>query len=328
MNFELRGNSRVYSSNPFITHSLNKYFLSNYGYDIVSKDSQFNSLEFVLKILFTDLFIDEVSNESETLLYNLISLLNELLSKATKKINLSNQTKLIRLLKKILDNTNTSEELSIISFNYDLHVENSLDYVVTQNKYSRFSFNFPGSYNLAEEDYSITNPTGETEVFDINKDNNAIRLYKPHGSLNWFKIIDNNKNIIEYLNKPKKAIFLSKRKYIPIKLTYKGRKIFPVIIPPLINKGSFIKNSVMKKIWLNLSKDLHDAEQIIFYGYSLPESDLETLNVFSRNIIKSHTLKNITIINPDFSVCNRIIGSTKFSKLSYYKSIEGYLKDE
>ena len=318
----LNGSKKEYNS--FIYPELTNYFNKNYGYDVISRHSIFNSLEFVLKILFTDINLDLVSIEAEKLLYRLVELLNKIISKSTRLIDINNKTRLVELLTYLLLNEANSDEIKIVTFNYDLFIEKCLNFI--KNEFE-IEFNFPGCYRLDKNFYNLTKPDPNILAFDINEKHSGIEIYKPHGSLNWFNIFNKNKGLLKYLTQKKNRIKISKRIDLPPELTYQKQPTFPIIVPPLLYKGQIIRKNILKNIWKKWGDELKETEKIIIYGYSLPDNDLETRNMISINIANSKNLKEVILINPDFNVCPKIIQATNFKKLKYYKYVGDYLNE-
>ena len=61
----------------------------------------------------------------------------------------------------------------------------------------------------------------------------------------------------------------------------------PIIIPPIVDKSSFMSINSLKLIWESARTALRDANKIFILGYSLPESDL-TVKLLLKNFIKEN----------------------------------------
>ncbi|MFA5804259.1 MAG: hypothetical protein WC879_06415 [Melioribacteraceae bacterium] len=70
----------------------------------------------------------------------------------------------------------------------------------------------------------------------------------------------------------------------------------PLIIPPTWNK---ISNKKMIKVWNLAYNILSQSEEIIFIGYSLPETDLYVKYLLISGVKKCYNLKKVTVICPD-----------------------------
>ena len=118
---------------------------------------------------------------------------------------------------------------------------------------------------------------------------------------------------------------ISRRSVIPKGLTFKGEKTFPVVIPPLVNKGTFIKKTVIDKVWSDLRGELSKSSRLVIYGYSCPEADAESFNLFSQVFTESRNIEELDIINPDSSVIDRLQAAIKAPIIHYYKNADYYI---
>lgn len=158
-----------------------------------------------------------------------------------------------RCLIKELKSNGLLDQVSIISTNYDILIDNSLAEISdTQN---------PG----AAIDYGVkfTN-----QQYWGTPNDKAIKLHKIHGSLNWLYcptcsdlfITPFQKGAAQIAEDPKSA-------------TCKRCETLqvPIIIPPTFYKD--MSNVHLSNIWKKAENSLRDAEQIIFCGYSFPQAD-------------------------------------------------------
>jgi len=310
-------------------YELNNYFQKKYGYEIHTKDSPHNSLEKVLKSLYTDIFISETAKEAEELLVKLITLLNNLISISTGRIKISTRNRLTRVIYKLLNKCKSPDDLTIISYNFDLQAEKTLRYL--SRRYDKFKtyFEFPNCYCLPSKSYKLTSPSDASmDTFDFKKRDNGIlkgiKILKPHGSLNWFNLYSSKSTLLSHISKSKN-IKISRRSIMPKGLTFKGEKIFPVIIPPLVNKGAFIRETVIDNVWREMRDELSSSSRIVVYGYSCPEADTESLHLLSQVFTENRHIKELDIINPDSSIIERLQIAIKSPIVHYYKDADYYI---
>ncbi|MBN1972385.1 MAG: hypothetical protein JW787_02005 [Sedimentisphaerales bacterium] len=314
--------------NSFIMYDLNNYFRKKYGYDIYTKDSPNDSLEKVLRNLYTDIFIAESTKEAEELLVGLMTLLNNLISTSTARIKLSMRNKLIRIINKLINDCKSQEDLTIISYNFDLQVEKSLHYIASV--YPRFKsyFDFPNCYCLPSNSYKLTAPKNDnSKIFDSGKQDTrklkSIKILKPHGSLNWFSLYPAKSSLLTHIIKSKN-IMISRRVLLTKNLTFQGEKTFPVVIPPLVNKGTFIRSTVINNVWNKMRNELKKCSRLVVYGYSCPEADTESFNLLSQVFTESRLIKELDIINPDPSIITRLQDAVRSPIIHYYKNADNY----
>ncbi len=68
----------------------------------------------------------------------------------------------------------------------------------------------------------------------------------------------------------------------------------PFIIPPILDKNSFYTHSSLRKMWVDASEYIRNAEEIYIIGYSLPETDLP-VNFFLQENLRPRT--TVYIVN-------------------------------
>lgn len=314
--------------NRFIMYDLNSYFRKKYGYDIYTKDSPNNSLEKALRILYTDIFITESAKEAEELLVKLITLLNNLIALSTGRITISMRNRLTRVINKLLNDCESPEDLTIISYNFDLQAEKSLRYISRRNARLNSYFDFPNCYCLPSRSYKVTSPKDDTsDIFDSRKRDTkklkGIKILKPHGSLNWFSLYPAKSSLLSHISKSKN-IMISRRAMLPKALTFKGETTFPVVIPPLVNKGAFIRSTVIDNVWSEMRSELGKSSRLVVYGYSCPEADTESFNLLSQVFTEARIIKELDIINPDPSIIARLQDAVRSPIIHYYKNADYY----
>jgi hypothetical protein len=146
------------------------------------------------------------------------------------------------------------ENAAIVSFNWDL----ILDHLVFDNE-------------IAAVNYGLSHPLGGGPL-----------LFKPHGSLNWYKgtdidVVSSSKRIEIFHHKDVLKCVHAFMHPRDIK-SKSGKKYAPLIIPPTYLKN--FKPSIFKQLWKNTTDVLSTPKRIIFLGYSLPEADLHAHFIF------------------------------------------------
>lgn len=108
--------------------------------------------------------------------------------------------------------------------------------------------------------------------FGNTRDEKAVKLYKIHGSLNWFQCPICNKIYFEECNCHKCKI-----------------KTLPIIVPPSFFKS--YQNKYLSKIWELTEESFSEADKIIFCGYSFPDADIYIKYLLKRGefLGKKHT---------------------------------------
>ncbi|MCG6146627.1 hypothetical protein [Leptospira bandrabouensis] len=144
-------------------------------------------------------------------------------------------------------------------------------------------------------------------------------------SVNYDLVVENILNLISSLSHN------SSQQNPSLPLSKLHGSIDGKIIPPTWNKTS--NNSVQKQ-WIDSFNLLSKAHEIIFLGYSLPESDAYIKYLLSVSMYKNNNLKKIRVINldPDGSAQNRydnLFLSTLKSKYIFERnSVLQFLENE
>jgi hypothetical protein len=171
----------------------------------------------------------------------------------------------------------SSGEITFVSFNYDVLIDNVLDDLVQAKRISGFTYG--------------------VDLFDITDQakkvrQDGIRLYKPHGSL----------NIVEC--PVCKRLFTSVTDHLPDFYAEYGCDacacpVAPVYKPPKVNKESddFALNEVRDQVVSAIA----EADEITVIGYALPNYDMNVLSMLAhgRALNKNKDALRIRLIDTD-----------------------------
>lgn len=102
------------------------------------------------------------------------------------------------------------------------------------------------------------------------------RLMKLHGSVNWRRSDTNPNQPLYFINTPwhHEADDEQRDKMAVADLE-------PFIVPPILDKGSYLDHDTIKLLWRVAGDALEAADAIVVMGYSLPPTDM-TMNAFLR----------------------------------------------
>jgi NAD-dependent SIR2 family protein deacetylase len=170
-----------------------------------------------------------------------------------------------------------SRTLTIITFNYDLLLEQLLDDIGLRYEY--------GAGGAIEFDDA-------TRRRRLRRSGSQLDVYKLHGSASW--------GVCRGCGKAEKSndqVTSFETPYVPIR-----RKSCPRcgerflesgIVPPILEKAG--ESRYREPIWVSARKALRRAREVISIGYSLPESDHEALSLF-REIESPFKRPRITVV--------------------------------
>jgi len=176
------------------------------------------------------------------------------------------------------------KDYSIITFNYDLGLDYSLQ------------------YNNISSEYGLNDITLANGRF--------ITYLKLHGSLNWGRCTGSGcKKIIPHRELRRKVYegystipIISKLKTLKCEC---GEPLEedPFIVPPTWNKTAF--HEQIEPVWKRAALELKDAENIFVLGYSFPETDMFFRYLFALGVDMKTILRGFYVYNPDPEVKGR-----------------------
>lgn len=301
-----------------------------YIYDIDITNLQYDSLERIMAIIYADINTPKLQKQSINAFRNLIQLFNRRIADTTNSLEINKQSNLFKVIAKNISSTSPPSDLSIITFNQDIHIEKTLEALQATKKYSQNGkiFSFPDCYSMEGADSRMTSPKGKSaKIFTKSKDTDGIAIYKLHGSLNWFST-HKSKNVPKnsILSKDKE-IRITPRKEIPSDMMFVGKRrtyTFPIIIPPVNHKSAIIHTDLLP-IWKDAEAKLSQADTIIVFGYSCPETDFESANMLRRATNSQTKPQSFIVIDPDPHVFHRYVDVTGLDHLSFFRSCQAYI---
>jgi hypothetical protein len=191
-------------------------------------------------------------------------------------------------------------EVTIISFNYDLLVEKMLEGTFKWRRYDGYGAHIP----VAVEAMPTSPHTVLHQKLGEDKDMkwSKVTVLKPHGSINWGTPIisaNNTETIYQSHIRGDSSMddFALETEFGSPFIEY----FKPVIVPPVLDKSSWLKHPTFKVIWNMALKALEDAKQITFIGYSLRETDFLAEFLFRQGITHGSPERKITIVDPNAS---------------------------
>lgn len=308
---------------------IRNYLLTNY--DIDPSSPEFDSLERIMAIVYADINNPLLSEEAVRSFRNIIRLFNRRISESTNPLKANYNTNLYRIIAKKLTEGVSPNNISIITFNQDLQAEKTIQRLQHTAKYSKYGnlFSFPWCYGIDNPLSKLSSPPTGEEVFDIHRsDEEGIKIYKLHGSLNWFsthKSRDVPKNAIL---SPRKRFSITPRMNLRMNMRlHSGKKTmytFPLIIPPVNHKAAIIHRE-LHPLWQRAEEKLTNANQVVVFGYSCPPTDFESANMLRRSTNTGANPTSFEVIDPNPNAFTRYVDVTCLDHLSYYKSCDTYI---
>lgn len=170
-----------------------------------------------------------------------------------------------------------SRTLTVITFNYDLLLEQILDDIGL-----RFDHGAPGTIEFDDDDRRRR----------LRRSGPHLQVLKLHGSANWGVCRGCRKageyvDLVVSFEKPYPAV---RRKTCP---WCGDRFLESGIIPPILGKAGESRH--MEPVWLSARKALRRARQVVVIGYSLPVADVEAVSLL-REVEGSIKRPRITVV--------------------------------
>ncbi len=178
---------------------------------------------------------------------------------------------------------------TVITFNYDLLIEESIDPSPLWNPVDGYGLSVQGkTHNWCKHwltDRSYSQPSSK------------IKVLKLHGSLNW-RLYKNNRII--------------SLKHYPYFVRTRNGKPLPEeisVLPPGWNKR--IDQKPYREFWRSARLALETCKTLIILGYSLPETDLLAQALFAEVVrtrkVRGHWLKELYLADPNQAVKERFV---------------------
>lgn len=97
---------------------------------------------------------------------------------------------------------------------------------------------------------------------------------------------------------------------------------WPVVVPPVYAKQAL--RAAIKPSWTDAREALADATRVVFFGYSLPDIDIEAEKLFERGL-KECPADWVDVVNPASAVAARIASVSKTKPIRWFPSLDSYL---
>jgi hypothetical protein len=293
-----------------LLENIRRYFERKHGIDIFLDTNDF--LENIMSKIFLDLKEPASKKDAYPIFRNLLTLLHERIGETTNNMTINKTKSLYCITNFYIRNGIIPENLTIISFNYDIYIEKTLAVL------ARSFFDPDQTIFLLQHCYELdvdlpTRPPFPREGYfpiylGIKK--GGIRVLKLHGSLNWYSYYPVEEIDLEDMFNPDRPMKISGEKEInSTKLRYRNsegliRYTLPVIVPPVPNKAEIYHSKILN-LWSYANDALIDADELLIFGYSCPSSDTESKNLLRTTLELNKKIQKISIIDTDLTIINR-----------------------
>ena len=208
-------------------------------------DEEFDSLESVLRIIYTDIYSNSASDEAEEAFLAILQMYNRRIAETTNAIHPKNSN-VTRLLHDWALQHYEPNEIAFITFNHDIQIEKTLHYLQSKSPASEL-IDFPSCYRFVWTS-NVTSPTSgkvfPTRLrYKLKDQHRGIPVLKLHGSLNWYsRHISKSPPVSALMNKDRRIYITARRKILTDMAITGNRRLysFPVVVPPVIHKAGVL----------------------------------------------------------------------------------------
>jgi hypothetical protein len=316
---------------PNRVNAINDYMKEIYDIDILLPEN--DSLENVLITFYTDIFNKNLRKRSLLTFQFLLELINMRIDETTHTIRTKQNLFLYQILDHFLSQGYTPENITIITYNYDIQIEKILDVLQQSAKWrmNKDIFNFPSCYKMQITKNQMLIPRDvDCQLFNLKFRDKGIKIFKLHGSINWYSKHRKDPPSQSEMFSQKKEILISQRfKITSITGISGGEQDYvglPVIVPPVYHKSAILHEKV-QAIWRYAEKAITHTNEILIFGYSCPKTDVESSNMLKRTFRKNKKNSKISIIDPSSETVKRYLDLLSLKKICYYQSAQEFLND-
>jgi len=252
-----------------------------------------------------------------------LNLLWEVIAKTTNPMRVGPRSLLYRLLRREIQQLGNPDDITVITFNYDLAIERTLDEIQKHDERSLFSF--PECYRLPAA-IGVTPIRGRTDVFASKTGVKGIAVLKLHGSLNWQSTHTSREPT-------PRALFNTSRKMTVVDCSQvrhnlrlqKGRTVYmkPIILPPVTGKRGLLHDH-MATVWDEARRALKSATRIVVLGYSCPPLDFEARMLLGE-CVQPTVLSELRVVDPNPAVAARFVSLCGVPSVNVFVSAEDYI---
>lgn len=227
-----------------------------------------------------------------------------------------------------------SNRVDIITFNHDLAIENEI-YKRARLRERWCIDESYGPFSAGKTLLSTSNMPHfprHTEGCDHSR---PLVIHKMHGSLNWFIRIRAKQPTPSILagevTEPDVMITIDRLlrdiRNVRMGAAGKGRRrwyVWPVIVPPVYAKQPLI-DAFMPSVWASARDALQQSDRVVFFGYSLPQGDVDAEKMIQRAINSNTTLQWVGIMDPSPATVQRYVELLPKTPIRRFPSAETFL---
>lgn len=240
------------------------------------------------------------------------------------------------LIRRLIQRELRTSDVSVITFNHDLLIENALA-SLPESRYPS-AWCIQHAYGLSRDVGPISDPTETYSSHCPGNRDHHIPVFKMHGSCNWVYRTRNEYPSAQVARGARRLFIWTNTKLsqsthmrgTSTSSTQRGGRslwhMWPHIVPPVYEKHSYITGE-LKRVWDNAWTALSEATRVVFWGYSFPRADLHARYFFTAVAHRNEALKLPILINPDPRSQDELWAVLQPQHVSHYRNIAAFLEE-
>lgn len=227
---------------------------------------------------------------------------------------------------------------TIITMNYDLFLDIAVASMSEKFGHTDDGSSFNVTYGVDIQKISSDGDVACNGILDFRSKEEylfrgpSVTFLKLHGSLNW-AICSSCKTLLTTDWTPVSRISTYINRLQSADVDFKSRHLCcpRFTLEPLIVAPTWMKdydNPILRDLWQTAVTRLHQADEVVFMGYSFSEADFQLRYLFSRALHMRYgrPWRCITVVNPDQSVVDRyrrFFGNITYKKMRVSEFLRG-----
>ena len=231
-----------------------------------------------------------------------------------------------RYLRALLD-MDGLEELTFITFNHDLVLENCL----VQLPYRQRWCVDRGYGQIALRSATTKGSVQRLPTHSANCDHGIpITVLKLHGSLNWQVQTRSHEPSYGDLfpsttTQPTVECITDRVVSVTLERMVGNRRwrLWPQIVPPIYQKMGIV-TARFADLWTDASRAIDSADRLSVIGYSMPAADTHAAKLIKRAVRKNRLLRSIDVVNPDPQIAARLGSLCEIDRIAWHRGLSDY----
>ena len=309
---------------PSILRSTKSYLKTSYGIDVDAGASSYR-MEEVFNYLYSDAMRSDASEEAVEAYSSLTRAYMRVIGETTDWLSGTSRSGVGALLKGLFKN-DPQLDLSIITFNQDLVIEKAVEQMVSLQEYSTIDWDIEEAYGIR---FQLTQELSGSDSDPFESGSGvSIPILKLHGSLNWFYRVRSGADPKNAVRQPPAGRLLclndkAIRRQLVIGSGPARRDLIPFVVPPIYEKAARYQQ-VIEPAWAEARRRLQQANRLIIFGYSFPETDFAARSLFKASFVQNHDLEVVHVIDPSPAMAARVVELCGDGFVGHCHSVEAF----